>query len=112
MTAPLSPSRYPPEFEAALLRAAAEGELFIPSGAPKTLRAKIWNYQKALRASGRAELADSVSLHAEPTGLRIRRRSLTLEGREVAAALNSPPPGDSPPAASDPAESVFERLLK
>lgn len=113
MTAPLSPTRYPPEFEAALTRAIFEGSLFIPSAQPKSLRTKFWNYCRALRNAGRDELADSVSFHIEPEGLRIRHRSLTQEGLEVSRALNLLPP-NSPPEVSPPDEesSLLERVLK
>ena len=113
MTAPSSPSRYPPEFETALTRAVSDGTLFIPSAHPKSLRAKFWNYCRALRNANREDLADSVSFHVELSGLRIRRRSLTQEGLEVSRALNLLPPEDSPtPVESSPEDSLLERLSK
>lgn len=109
MTAPVSPTRYPPEFEAALTRAVSEGSFFIPTSSPRSLRTKLWNYCRALRNAGRDELADAVSFHIEPDGLRIRHRSLTAEGLEIARALNTITPS---PVESSPEDSLLERLSK
>lgn len=103
MTSPRSPSRFPPEFMAAFQTAAAGTPVSIPSGAPNALKARLWGFQRALRADGQSELADSIQVSVQGNQVSLILRSQTPEAREVAAALQSLPVPDT-------ADSLFDRL--
>lgn len=77
-------------------------ELHIPSGAPHSLKAKLWTFARALREHGEAALADSIQVCPGPSGVTLRHRSSTIEAREVAAALAA--------KTSPDADSFFDKL--
>lgn len=89
MPPPKLPSRYPVEFRLLFERAQAGESIEIPSTNPRSLRARLWGYARALRLDGQSELADAVQISTRGKSILIESRSNTQEAKEVTAALAS-----------------------
>ena len=106
MPPPRASNAYPVEFRAALNRAIAQGELFIPHEKPAAFRLMFYGYTSALRRDGEPELADSCSFylkHDPPSGLVIKLKESTPTAKIIRDALGgisekdiSSPPDDTP----------------
>lgn len=89
MPQPTDPARYPLAFEQALLAVQQRGEITIPSEKPAKLRNSFYGFFRALRLTGRPELADSVTVLANADSITLQLRDASPAGREVAAALQA-----------------------
>ena len=114
MSRPKRSDAYPASMLLALEKALETGGLFIPCPGPikpQALRLQFYGLIGALRAEGKTELANAVSivLSTEPLGIWLRPRDLSSIGELVSQALASP--GENPPLPEDP-EDIFDRIMK
>lgn len=108
MPRPTDPARYPDTFAKALDRAYSEGSLVIPTTEPRRLRMQLYGYLKAVRAHGKAELANAIEVLTRPDSCVLRRRDFSPAARELRAALESSSTPEPEPYA--PEESL-RRIL-
>jgi len=115
MSRPKRSDAYPASMLLALEKALETGGLFIPCPGPikpPALRLSFYGLIGALRAEGKAELANavSISLSSEPPGLWLRPRDLSSLGELVSQALEAA--GENPPSQPEDPEDIFDRIMK
>lgn len=90
MTQPKSADRYPSSFGEALNLAVQRGTFTIPTQNVDNLRAKFYGFLNALRAEGKAEMADAIEVittRGDNPSITLRMRDTSPEALEVAAAI-------------------------
>lgn len=108
MSFPRDVNRFPPQYRAIFDLVIREGSVSIPSENPRKLQAYLWAYQRALRANGNPDLADSVQVSADSASITISLRSASREAQEIEAALKAFSKEDGSPSPSP--DTLFDRL--